>query len=148
VKYALTVVVLVGVLVPSAFAVGQARDPRVPKMQSQIRQLQTAVSELASRRALTDLEVVAQDVPFSAAPSKASVIRCPAGKRVIGGGAVVDGRDPDVAALTKSGPWDQGSWWVAGYQLPRDQSMLPAGSTLWGIHGYAICATLQGTPSR
>jgi hypothetical protein len=67
---------------------------------------------------------------------------------VIGGGAVVDGRDPDVAALTKSGPWDQESWWVAGYQLPRDQSMLPAGSTIWGIHGYAICATLQGAPPR
>jgi hypothetical protein len=45
-KYALSMLVLIAVLVPSAWAAGQARDPRVPKLQSQIRQLQAAVAGL------------------------------------------------------------------------------------------------------
>jgi hypothetical protein len=45
-KYALSMLVLIAVLVPSAWAAGQARDPRVPKLQSQIRQLQSSVADL------------------------------------------------------------------------------------------------------
>jgi hypothetical protein len=50
-KYALSMLVLIAVLVPSAWAAGQARDPRVPKLQSQIRQLQASVGALQGWKA-------------------------------------------------------------------------------------------------
>lgn len=137
-KYLVTVVLLVAVLVPSAFAAGQARDPRVPKMQSQIRQLQARVSGLLLRHPLTDLQVVGTNTEVNAFPAKGIVVRCPPGMRVVGGGGAVNGRDPDVAALTKSAPWDEEAWWVAAYALPRERP-LAAGATMWQIRGYAVC---------
>jgi hypothetical protein len=139
-KYIATVVLLVAVLVPSAFAAGQARDPRVPKMQSQIRQLQATVRGLVSRGPLTDLQVVSNNTDFDAFPAKGNAIRCPSGMRVIGGGGSVNGRDPDVAALTHSAPLNDESWSVSAYAFPRS-GPLPAGSTMWSLRGYAVCVT-------
>jgi hypothetical protein len=46
-KWAVTTLVLIAVLAPSAYAVGQARDPRVPALQRRVAVLERQQADLA-----------------------------------------------------------------------------------------------------
>jgi hypothetical protein len=49
VKNILVIAALVAVLVPSAYAVGEQRDPRVPRLQAQVRTLQNQMRAVTGR---------------------------------------------------------------------------------------------------
>jgi hypothetical protein len=61
-KTVLALAAAVAVLAPSAYAVGQARDPRVPKLQRQVATLQTQVAALRTDAADFSTNYVGQDI--------------------------------------------------------------------------------------
>ena len=86
---------------------------------------------------LTELEIVTSPTPIDPTPTNVLVINCPAGKKVIGGGAGVSEKHFTIG-LRESRPSDENSWYVtaARFLEPPPQG----GATLWGLTGYAICA--------
>jgi hypothetical protein len=58
----LALAALAAVLTPAAYAVGQARDPRVPGLQRKVEALQTQVTALREDAAAFSTDYVGQDI--------------------------------------------------------------------------------------
>lgn len=89
---------------------------------------------------LTGVETVGASTPFDSNDTKTLVVRCPEGKRLVGGGAGAWGRAmiwmEDGVALVASHPHDDSSWLAAARELiPTEKS--------WFLRANAICATVQ-----
>ena len=87
---------------------------------------------------VSGLEVVGASSIFDSNKSKTLVVRCPAGKRLIGGGAGAWGRAmifvPDGLVLSASQPYD-GGWLAAAHEsVPTEQE--------WFLQAHAVCAVV------
>jgi hypothetical protein len=88
---------------------------------------------------LSGLETVGASSTFDSSKSKTLVVRCPAGKRLVGGGAGAWGRAmifvPDGIALTASHPNDDTGWLAAAHEtVPTEQD--------WFLRANAVCAAV------
>jgi hypothetical protein len=88
---------------------------------------------------LSGLEIVGASSTFDSSKSKTIVVRCPAGKRLVGGGAGAWGRAmifvPDGIALTASHPYDETGWLAAAHEVvPTEQD--------WFLRANAVCAAV------
>jgi hypothetical protein len=72
--------------------------------------------------------------PSTSTTSKSVFLACPAGKRLIGGGARVNGGSPRVALLT-SFPDDDNIWRASAGETT-------ATGASWSLRVYAICAVV------
>ena len=75
--------------------------------------------------------------PFNSSPEKTLTVKCPAGKRLLGGGAGAWGRAtislPEGVALTASHPYDDTTWLAAAHEVtPTEQE--------WFLQARAVCA--------
>jgi hypothetical protein len=62
---------------------------------------------------------------------------CPSGKKVVGSGFVLDGAASHIAAVTRSGPWSDLTYWRVIVEWPKN--VFPQN---WSAGAYAICATV------
>jgi hypothetical protein len=88
---------------------------------------------------LSGLETVGASSTFDSSKSKTLVVRCPAGKRLVGGGAGAWGRAmifvPDGIALTASHPYEETGWLAAAHEtVPTEQD--------WFLRANAVCAAV------
>ncbi len=88
---------------------------------------------------IAGVETVTASSPFDSANEKTVVVRCPDGKRLLGGGAGAWGRAmiwvTDGIALTASQPLDDGAWLAAAQEIvPTEES--------WFIRASAVCAAV------
>ena len=88
---------------------------------------------------LSGLETVGASSTFDSNNSKTLVVRCPAGKRLIGGGAGAWGRAmifvPNGLVLTASHPYDENGWLAAAHEtVPTEQE--------WFLRANAVCAAV------
>jgi hypothetical protein len=86
---------------------------------------------------MSGLVMVGAVSTFDSTPWKTVVVRCPEGKRLVGGGAGAWGRAmiyvPDGLALTASHPLDDGAWLAAAHEVtPTDDN--------WFVRANALCA--------
>lgn len=93
----------------------------------------------AGTAGLSGLETVGASSTFDSSKSKTLVVRCPAGKRLVGGGAGAWGRAmifvPDGIALTASHPFDDTGWLAAAHEtVPTEQE--------WFLRANAVCAVV------
>ena len=72
----------------------------------------------------------------SNANSKSVVVTCPAGKRVVGGGARVIGSGAPVVSITENFPDSDGVHWNA------KANEVVATNQSWQLQAYALCATV------
>lgn len=86
---------------------------------------------------LAGLEIVQASSSFSSSPERTLVVDCPAGKRLVGGGAGAWGRAmisiPREVALTASHPLDEDSWLAAAQEIAATE-------TEWFLRASAVCA--------
>ncbi|GAB2704594.1 hypothetical protein [Kitasatospora kifunensis] len=90
----------------------------------------TQKSEPAATRAIEGYEII--KLPNANVPNfRRQVVFCPAGKRVVGGGAEAQG---DNSVLNGSFPTDDGRGWIGIGHQPGADSV--------GISVYAVCANV------
>jgi hypothetical protein len=78
------------------------------------------------------VEIVSAQSAHDSDASHAVTLSCPAGKRVVGGGAEVYGATAN-AALDESFPLDSTRWYARAYEVN-------ATGDSWHVVAYAICA--------
>ena len=88
---------------------------------------------------LAGIERVGASSSYDSAPEKTLVVACPAGKKLVGGGAGVWGRAriwiPKNVVLTASQPYDDRTWLAAARELvPTDEE--------WFLQANAVCAAI------
>lgn len=88
---------------------------------------------------LSGLETVGASSTFDSSRSKTLLVRCPAGKTLIAGGAGAWGRAmifvPDGIALTASHPYDDTGWLAAAHEtVPTEQD--------WFLRANVVCAVV------
>lgn len=81
---------------------------------------------------VSGLEIVEAATPESSADAKEEGISCPAGKRVFGGGARVEGPALDFIAIDLNGPGSDTTWEAGAHE----HNATGAG---WVLVVYAIC---------
>jgi hypothetical protein len=86
---------------------------------------------------LSGFEIVETSSSYTSSPDRTLTVDCPAGKRLVGGGAGVWGRAmiwiPKGVAVTASHPHDEDTWLAAAQEVvPTDDE--------WFLHITAICA--------
>lgn len=89
---------------------------------------------------LSGVEIVQASSSFDSSPERKLVVDCPAGKRLVGGGAGAWGRAmiwiTRNVALTASHPIDEDSWLAAAQEItPTDED--------WFLRVNAICAATR-----
>jgi hypothetical protein len=84
----------------------------------------------------TGLQVISGSGPSNSTSPKSQQQDCPAGKRAIGGGAVITGSLTNTF-LSVSRPTDPGTGWLA---TGRESTGGNAGS--WAVQTWVICATV------
>ncbi len=76
--------------------------------------------------------------PSSNSNSKTVVVTCPAGKRVVGGGARAIGNGAVVVSITENFPDSDGVHWNS------KANEVVATAQTWQLQAYALCATVTG----
>ena len=119
--------VTTGKLAPNAVTTTQVADGTLLKTDFKTGELAGGFSGLERR-----------DVPTSSSSTspKSVVVTCPAGKRVVGGGARVIGSGAGVVSIIESFPDSDGDKWNA------KASEVVATSLTWQLQAYALCATV------
>ena len=87
---------------------------------------------------MSGLVMVGAVSTFDSTPWKTVVVRCPEGKRLVGGGGGAWGRAmiyvPDGLTLTASHPLEDGAWLAAAHEVtPTDDN--------WFVRANALCPT-------
>ncbi len=85
------------------------------------------------------MEIVSANTGFSAADRKFITVTCPAGKIVLGGGAVSIAAEPfqnAAATLSSSFPTTSTAWFASAVEVAG----FPTADT-WALAVHAICAT-------
>jgi hypothetical protein len=88
---------------------------------------------------VSGLVIVGTSSTFDSSKSKTIVVRCPTGKKLVGGGAGAWGRAmvfvPDGVALTANHPYDETGWLAAAHEVvPTEQD--------WSLRANAVCAAV------
>jgi len=83
------------------------------------------------------LQTISGSGPSNSTSPKSQQQDCPAGKRAIGGGAVITGSTTNTFLAT-SRPTDPGTGWIA---TGRESTGGNAGS--WAVQSWVICATVS-----
>ncbi len=84
---------------------------------------------------VSGLEVVSMTSPTNSGAQRGLEVPCPAGKRVLGGGAEVVGGSNDVAIYASHPLPGQTSWRAWAHEVD------PTGD-VWSLSAYAICANV------
>lgn len=84
---------------------------------------------------VSGLEVVTAQTGFDSLAFKGVIVSCPAGKKVLGGGASVISPSTDVA-LSGSQPTSSGTGWHA------NAAEVNPTASLWLVRAHAICANV------
>ena len=86
---------------------------------------------------VSGLETVGASSGFDSTTPKTVVVRCPAGKRVVGGGAAAWGRAmisiTEGIALSASHPLEDGAWIAAAHEIDATEED-------WFLRANAVCA--------
>jgi hypothetical protein len=99
--------------------------------------LPTGTTGATGAAGVSGLEVVQQTGPLTGTETeKTADVPCPAGKRVLGGGAFAGGADASAVTIATSRPSVTGdAWSVVAHAPPADT---------WSITAYGVCALVAG----
>lgn len=81
---------------------------------------------------VSDVEIVEKESAFNESDTKEVEAECPSGKRVLGGGAMVDGPGFDKVAIDWNAPEGSDAWRAAAHEHDAAAN--------WFLTAYAICA--------
>lgn len=110
-----------------------SRTPRAGRLLALNRQRKFPASVLPSTTGLTGLEAVTAATAADSSSPKSVTLNCPAGKRVLGGGARVTGAGATEVAVTEAYPSAPTQWITLARELNST-----GGS--WTLTAYAFCA--------